>query len=74
MSRSRRKTPILGNANAASDKPFKADEHKRARSQAKQAIAQGKEPQDIRLYGDPWESPKDGKRYRHDADAKDLRK
>jgi len=74
MSRSFKHSPIHGNAKAASDKPFKEAEHRRERHAAKQAIAQGQEPADPKAFGDPWNAPKDGKRYPREITPKLLRK
>jgi hypothetical protein len=65
MSRSRRKTPIIGMTTAISDKPFKVDEHRRERRSARAVLASGLDADDRRMhaqkYGDPWKAPKDGK-------------
>lgn len=68
MSRSRKK-PIHSITTAASDKPFKVIEHRRERHSARQVIANTMDMDDPRLhavYGDPWNAPKDGKRYNPD--------
>jgi len=63
MSRSRRKTPIIGITSASSDARFKKSEHARERVAVKVALAQGSEPPSPRLFGDPCLSEKDGKQY-----------
>ena len=66
MSRSRRKTPISGVSTAPSDKPFKASEHGRERAAVRQALANGTDAPDPKLFGDPWRGEKDGKQYAPD--------
>lgn len=61
MSRSFRKSPWIGMTKVTSDKPFKRSEHQRERSAVKRALKAGKTPPSPRLFGDPWDSPKDGK-------------
>jgi hypothetical protein len=65
MSRSRRKTPVIGLTTARSDKPFKVDEHRKERRGVRTKLASGVDADDRRLhskvYGDPWNAPKDGK-------------
>jgi hypothetical protein len=67
MSRSRRKTPIIGITSAPSDKPWKVAEHKRERRVTRAVLALSLDGDDARLhgrnYGDPWCSEKDGKAY-----------
>ena len=63
MSRSRKKTPIVGNTTVESDKWFKASEHRRERSEAKIALAHGLELPHAKAYGNPAKSGKDGKHY-----------
>ena len=62
MSRSRKKKPITGITLAESDKEFKRQEHQRERSRVRDALKTDKEvlphPKE---FGDPWDSPKDGK-------------
>lgn len=80
MSRSYRKTPIIGNTVSDSDKPFKKTEHRRARrSEAlelqKVLLDPYYEPEmSDKEYGNPWASPKDGKRYQPALEEKDMRK
>lgn len=66
MSRSRRKTPIAGVTNAASDRPFKIIEHGRERAATRQALAKGAEPPSSKAFGDPWRGEKDGKLFNPD--------
>ena len=73
MSRSRRKTPIVGVTSAASDKRFKKAEHGRERAAVRVTIDQGEEPPAAKQFGDPWKGEKDGKLYRPD-DPRHLRK
>jgi hypothetical protein len=61
MSRSRKKTPIFGNA-SGSEKLYKAFEHRRERRLVRMLLLIGKEdmPQP-KKFGNPWGGPKDGK-------------
>ncbi|MDW3223416.1 MAG: hypothetical protein R8G34_11105 [Paracoccaceae bacterium] len=61
MSRSRRKTPIIGITTAQSDKRFKKAEHKRARRKLKAADLTEDTPPDPKAFGNPWASDNDGK-------------
>jgi hypothetical protein len=63
MSRSRKKTPIVGMTTAESDKPFKRSEHSRERAAVRVALQAGSEPPSPRAFGDPARGEKDGKRY-----------
>ena len=63
MSRSRRKTPICGIAVADSDKDYKAAEHRRERRAVRIAIEAGDDIPAAKAYGNPWDSPKDGKKF-----------
>lgn len=72
MTRSRRKTPIVGMTTAESDARFKAAEHRRERAAVKIALNTGADVPDPRLFGDPCKSDKDGKQYCPTAEA--LRK
>lgn len=77
MSRSRRKTPLIGVTTAPSDKPFKVDEHRAERHAVRATIKRSLDGDDIALhskvYGDPWMAPKDGKQM-VDPDSKSMRK
>jgi len=65
MSRSRRRTPVIGMTTAPSDKPFKVDEHRAERHTVRATIMRTLDSDDralhSKVYGDPWKSPKDGK-------------
>lgn len=64
MSRSQRKTPIIGITTAVSDKPFKRDEHRRERSTVRTILHASADDLAVpmpRAFGDPWKAPKDGK-------------
>lgn len=63
MSRSYRKTPIIGLTSKPSDKTFKKAEHKRARRALSARDLSIEEPPADKKFGDPWSSPKDGKRW-----------
>lgn len=73
MSRSKRKTPIIGLC-ADSDKPFKVVEHRRERRAVAVALRAGEEPPHPKTFGDPWASCKDGKCYWPEVDGRFLRK
>jgi hypothetical protein len=64
MSRSRKKTPVIGTTMSETEKEFKQQEHQRERSAVRDALRSEKEvlphPKE---YGNPWAGPKDGKRY-----------
>lgn len=74
MSRSRKSRPGGGIAVADSDKPFKVAEHRRERRVAAASLRAGKEDCPVDDYGNPYRSPKDGKQYWLDHDAKWMRK
>jgi hypothetical protein len=65
MSRSRRKTAIIGMTTAPSDKPFKVDEHRAERHAVRAVVKRSIDSDDralhSKVYGDPWKSPKDDK-------------
>ena len=65
MSRSRRKTSIIGMTTARSDKPFKVGEHRAERHSVRATIKHSRDGDDrvlyAKVYGDPWKAPKDGK-------------
>lgn len=62
MARSRKKRPITGITGAESNKEFKQIEHQRERSRVRDALKTGKEVlPHSKEFGDPWDSPKDGK-------------
>jgi hypothetical protein len=70
MSKSRRRTPILGITKAASEKADKRRANKAHRASQKKAEL----PVDRRETSDPWLMAKDGKCYWRQADPKLLRK
>ena len=78
MSRSRRKTPIVGITTAKSDGAWKAQAARQLRHRVRQTL-------DATLDGDafagkrwdvvdPWDALKDGKKWFRDADPKLMRK
>jgi hypothetical protein len=77
MSRSRRKTPIIGITSADSDKPFKVSEHRAERRSYRARLAVTLDQDDRRLhatdYGNPNLSDKDGKQYCPDT-VREMRK
>jgi hypothetical protein len=74
MSRSRRRTPIVGMTTAESDKPFKVAEHRRERRIVRSAIKAGDDSPTVRLFGNPWASDKDGKQWLGDRHPDLMRK
>lgn len=78
MSRSRRKTPIIGMTTAVSDHPWKKAAARKLRRRVKQHLAATLDGD--RFAGkrwdlvDPWSSEKDGKQWCHSPQAKWLRK
>lgn len=74
MSRSRRKTPIIGCTTSESDKPAKVSDHRRLRRRNRQRIQAGLDPLDEREIGGPWNWPKDGKMYLRNPRDEDMRK
>ncbi len=63
MTRSHRKTPIIGITTAASDKPYKTREHRRERRAVGIALRVDGEIPHRRLFGDENDGDKDGKQY-----------
>jgi len=63
MTRSRRKTPIVGITTAEGDKSFKVREHRRERRAVNVALRSGQEPPAPEQFGDPWHGEKDGKHF-----------
>ncbi len=78
MSRSYRHVPMFGMTTAASEKHFKAAEHRRERHHVRQRLHSATDDTDRRLhrrpFGNPWAGPKDGKVYWPGAADRDLRK
>lgn len=68
MSRSHRKTPIIGVTKAPSDKTFKTGEHRRARRALNQTDLTADDAPHEKQFGDPWRADKDGK---HPFDPKE---
>ena len=64
MSRSRKKHPVTGTTLAETEKKFKQQEHQRERSRIRDALKIDDEvlPHQ-KQFGNPWDGPKDGKRY-----------
>lgn len=61
MSRSHRKTPIIGVTKAPSDKTFKTAKHRRARRALNQIDLTADDAPHAKQFGDPWRADKDGK-------------
>ncbi|MBT2187912.1 hypothetical protein [Sphingobium nicotianae] len=78
MSRSRRKTPIFGNASAPSEAAWKAKAARKLRHNVRQVLAttlDGDRFAGKRWDGvNPYDGPKDGKHWFGKADARWLRK
>lgn len=78
MSRSRKKTPVIGFTCAKSDKPWKAKAARSFRHAARQGL--GRDDADALLperrwaVVNPWDAPKDGKRWVRGLEARWLRK
>jgi hypothetical protein len=60
MSRSRKKTPVIGHA-ADSEKEDKALWHRRMRARERLALAKDKEMPDVNEVSNPWYMGKDGR-------------
>lgn len=78
MSRSRRRTPVTGATTAHSDKPFRVSEHRRERARVRQCLHVNPDDADPRLhrapYGNPLDSPKDGKYRWRNREPDEIRK
>lgn len=74
MTRSVRRTPIVGMTTAETDKPFKAMEHRRERRAVEAALRADAPLPDRRAFGNPWAADKDGKQFLADPDPRDMRK
>lgn len=75
MSRSRKKTPIFGNTNAASEKKDKRKANRMFRRITKRTLeAEDYPPPKKREASEVWKFGKDGKYYKREATKKDLRK
>jgi hypothetical protein len=77
VSRSRKKTPIRGNAAAASEKADKRQANRAVRRRVREALhdnADLEAPPVPRSVSDVWNMAKDGKHYIRDPRPKDLRK
>ena len=72
MSRSRRRTSIIGITTAESEKCYKVAEHRAERHATRTILRLSLDGDDRRLhrtvYGDPWKGDKDGKHYVLPAD------
>lgn len=63
MARSRRKNPGCGWTTAASDKPYKRQQHRRERAAVRSINLTAEEPPAGRAFGNPWHGEKDGKQW-----------
>ncbi len=77
MSRSRRKTPIIGMTLAETDKPYKVREHRAERRAGRSLLSAGIDQDDRRLhsktYGESNFSDKDRKQYLRNS-PREMRK
>jgi hypothetical protein len=79
MSRSRKKMPILGFTGAKSDKPWKAKAARSFRHGASRALGDGEDALlPVKRWAgavvNPWDAPKDGKRWVGAGEVRWLRK
>lgn len=81
MSRSRRKTPIFGNASGPdSEKESKHYANRKQRSRSNQMIKESKDYEELNfpiekeIFDMEWDGRKDGKYYKLNANEKDMRK
>lgn len=65
MSRSKKKTPIMGMTSGGGQKRFKQDAHRSERAKVKILLSteQYDSLPDPKTYGNEWDSPRDGKQY-----------
>lgn len=61
MSRSYRRTPIIGNCNSKVQHEFKKKEHRSERRRVKVCLQMNFECPHPKEYGNEWSSPRDGK-------------
>ena len=75
MARSRRKTPIFGNACAASEKKDKRYANRRFRAKEKAALRRGRVlPTKVQHASNCWDFAKDGKNFIQDPKEEWMRK
>ena len=75
MTRSIRKTPIVGMTTAETDKPFKAREHRRERRAVQGGAADGRAGcRTPRAFGNPWGATRTGSSSSPMAEPRDMRK
>ena len=74
MSRSRRKTPVVGITTAKSEKDYKSAAHRQERTMAKRCLRRAEEVPGGKSFGDPWNGDKDGKQWLGDRFPELLRK
>jgi hypothetical protein len=76
VSRSKRKTPIMGMTSAVSEAQDKAIWHRAYRRTERQRLQSQpfSEPRGFREFSDPWSMDKDGKQYWMNMPARWLRK
>jgi hypothetical protein len=73
MSRSRRKTPVIGITTCRSERSDKVIWHGRMRAKEREALAHGDDPPTVNAVSDVWTMGKDG-RQRCDPKSKWMRK
>jgi hypothetical protein len=75
MGHSRKKTPIIGNAVADSEKADKVLAHRAERRKVRQSVAEDADAiPHPKEYGNPWTCAKDGRRWIGDRHPRLLRK
>lgn len=77
MARSKRKTPIVGNTTARSEKYDKRAANRRLRAKVRRMVRVSDGDTilpTMREMSDVWDMAKDGKRYVSDIDAEGMRK
>jgi hypothetical protein len=75
MSRSKKKTPILGITTCGSEKADKRDANRKYRRIVKQKVkGSSEELPEVKEVSDVWSFGKDGKKYAKRISKKDLRK
>ncbi|MBO9575857.1 MAG: hypothetical protein J7494_08990 [Sphingobium sp.] len=78
MSRSRRKSPIIGFTTAVSEARWKAQAARKVRRAVRQRLGEGMDgdalPEKRWALTNPWDGPKDGKHWLDDPAAKWMRK
>ena len=76
MARSKRKSPVLGNAKAESEKKWKSFQHRKLRRKVNVLLSRSIDnvDLDVKDVSNIWAAPKDGKSYWRDCPDEFLRK